>query len=138
MMSQIHFIKAFKFSFLINRYSFDRTLTFSYNSMLQSHVVELGDCHIMENETVLLRWKFDITPADVDIIFSILKGRHEGKRQIRSADAVMKDRHVTSGGGGEVQGAFAVQNACTLVWSNEHSWVRPRIIKYTVEAFAVM
>lgn len=106
--------------------------------MQHSQIIELGDCHIAENETVLLRWKFDITPHDMDIIFSILKGQVEGKRQLRVADSVMRDRHVKGGGGGEVQGAFAVQNSCTLVWSNEHSWVRPRSIRFIIEAYAVM
>ena len=103
-----------------------------------SHIIKLGDCHIGKNESVLLRWKFDITPNDVDIVFSILKGQYEDRKAMREADAIMRNRTVVSGGGGEVQGAFVKQNACTLVWSNEHSWVRPRSIKYVVEAFAVM
>ena len=59
-------------------------------------------------------------------------------KQIKTADPLMKSRIVLGGGGGEVQSAFVVQNACTLVWSNEHTWVRPRTIKYSIEAFAVM
>lgn len=106
--------------------------------MVMSHIIKLGDCHIGKNESVLLRWKFDITPNDVDIVFSILKGQYEDHRAMREADAIMRNRTVVSGGGGEVQGAFVKQNACTLVWSNQHSWVRPRSIKYVVEAFAVM
>ncbi len=91
----------------------------------------------MDFETVILRWKFDITPSDQDIMFSILKGKVE-ERKVKEASAIFRDRHVVGGGGGEVQGAFVVQNACTLAWSNEHSWVRPRTVKFVVEALAVM
>ena len=59
-------------------------------------------------------------------------------KRVKIADPVMKSCLVLGGGGGEVHSAFVVQNACTLVWSNEHSWVRPRTIKYSIEAFAVM
>lgn len=103
------------------------------------YVVELGtDCDIANNETVLLRWKFDVTPAEMDIEFSVLKGRCEDRSKQRKADTLIKDRLVHGGGGGEIGGAFAVQNACTLLWSNVKSWVRPRSIKFTVEAYAVM
>lgn len=44
---------------------------------------------------------------------------------------------VTGGAGGETEAAFAVQNSCTLLWSNEKSWVRPRTIKYFVDILAV-
>ena len=91
----------------------------------------------MDFETVILRWKFDITPNDQDIGFSILKGKVDDKN-IKTADAVVRERVVLGGGGGEVQGAFAVQNACTLIWSNQQSWVRPRTVKYVVEALAMM
>ncbi|KAL7539848.1 hypothetical protein ACHAXR_009665, partial [Thalassiosira sp. AJA248-18] len=98
---------------------------------------ELGQVHIEPYETVILRWKFDLTPGDLDIYFSVLKGICEGKKNQRVADACFRHRHVKGGGGGDVSGAFAKQNACTLVWSNEMSWVRPRTIKYTVEAMAI-
>ena len=88
-------------------------------------------------ESVVLRWKFDVTPADLDIHFSVLKGICEDKKKQRVADACFRHRHVQGGGGGDVSGAFAVQNACTLVWSNEMSWVRPRTIKWTVHAVAI-
>jgi|AntRauTorckE5430_2_1112549.scaffolds.fasta_scaffold00528_10 hypothetical protein len=104
---------------------------------LESRLFELGENKVMDFETVILRWKFDITPNDQDIHFSILKGRVDLKKY-RDAEAVIKDRVVVGGGGGEVQGAFAVHNACTVVWSNEHSWVRPRAIKFSIETFAVM
>jgi len=106
--------------------------------MSQWHVIELGECHLQDNETVLLRWQFDITPSDTNTVFTILKGRCTDKKDLRDADAVLKQRLVQGGAGGEVQGAFAVKNACTLVWSNANAWIRPRSIKYTVDAFAVM
>jgi len=95
------------------------------------------DTHIEPYETVILRWKFDLTPADLDIYFSVLKGVHEDRRAQRTADACFRRRHVKGGGGGDVSGAFAVQNACTLIWSNEMSWVRPRTIKWSVDAVAI-
>lgn len=105
--------------------------------MIGNAFFELGQVHIEEHESVILRWKFDLTPGDLDIYFSILKGICEGKKVQRGADACFRNRHVKGGGGGDTSGAFAKQNACTLVWSNEMSWVRPRTIKYTVEAIAI-
>lgn len=113
-------------------------LNFLNIRMSQWHVIELGECHLQDNETVLLRWQFDITPSDTNTVFTILKGRCTDKKDLRDADAVLKQRLVQGGAGGEVQGAFAVKNACTLVWSNANAWIRPRSIKYTVDAFAVM
>jgi len=106
----------------------------------ECHVIELGENQVMDFETVILRWKFDITPGDVDIFFSMLKGAVDGrdKNAVKGASALINQRRVLGGGGGEVQGAFVIQDACTLLWSNEHSWVRPRTIVYVVEAFAVM
>jgi hypothetical protein len=103
----------------------------------QTRDIELGINKVMDFETVILRWKFDITPNDQDVHFSILRGKVDMKKR-KEADAIIRDRVVVGGGGGEVQGAFAVQNTCTLVFSNEHSWVRPRSIKYSLEAFAIM
>ena len=105
---------------------------------VQFREIELGNNQVMDFETVILRWKFDITPSDTDIHFSILKGKADLKKRREDVDAVIRDRVVLGGGGGEVQGAFAVQNTCSLIFSNEHSWVRPRAVKYTVEAVAVM
>ena len=105
--------------------------------MVGQTFLELGQVHIEPYETVILRWKFDLTPADLDIYFSVLKGIHEDKKKQRGADACFRQRHVKGGGGGDVSGAFAIQNACTLVWSNEMSWVRPRTIKWTVDAVAI-
>lgn len=109
--------------------------------LVGTRVHVLGDAVLEPNESVVLRWKFDLTPDDTDIIFSILKGRWEEVKkssQLKSADAIIRDRTVLGGAAGEATGAFAVKNACTLVWSNEKSWVRPKTVKYTVEAFAIM
>ena len=105
--------------------------------MVGHSFIELGSVQIESYETVTLRWKFDLTREEEDIYFSILKGICEDKRKQRSADACFRSRHVKGGGGGDVSGAFAVQNACTLVWSNEMSWFRPKTIKWTVEAVAI-
>ena len=99
--------------------------------------LELGNVQIEAYETVILRWKFDLTRDEEDVYFSILKGICEDKRKQRSADACFRNRHVKGGGGGDVSGAFAIQNACTLVWSNEMSWFRPKTIKWTVDAVAI-
>lgn len=108
--------------------------------MVGGRTVDLGPVQVHANESVVLRWKFDLTPAEVDILFSILKGRWEynSAAKLKDADALFRDRLVKGGGAGEVTGAFAVQGACTLVWNNSKSWVRPKTIKYTVEAYAVM
>ena len=105
--------------------------------MIGNVFLELGQVHLEEHESVILRWKFDLTPGDLDIYFSVLKGICEDKKIQRGADACFRHRHVKGGGGGDVSGAFAKQNACTLVWSNEMCWVRPRTIKWTVDAFAI-
>ena len=105
--------------------------------MVGQAFIELGSVQIESYETVTLRWKFDLTRDEEDIYFSILKGICEEKRKQRNADACFRNRHVKGGGGGDVSGAFAVQNACTLVWSNEMSWFRPKTIKWTVEAVAI-
>mmetsp|Transcript_32329 Transcript_32329/g.69989 ORF Transcript_32329/g.69989 Transcript_32329/m.69989 type:complete len:603 (+) Transcript_32329:107-1915(+) len=109
--------------------------------LVGTRVHVLGDAPIEANESVVLRWKFDLTPSDTDILFSVLKGRWEGATkpgQLKSADAIIRDRMVTGGAAGETTGAFVINNACTLVWSNERSWVRPKTVKYTVEAYAVL
>lgn len=98
--------------------------------------LELGDVHIEQYETVILRWKFDLTAGE-DIYFSVLKGICGDKKSQRGADSSFRNRHVKGGGGGDVSGAFSIQNACTLLFSNEMSWVRPRTVKWCVDAIAV-
>ena len=104
--------------------------------MEELFVVLLGDCVLSNNEMVVLKWQFDIIPGELDIDFSILKGKWDDRKR-DGADSLIKERTVRGGAGGEVSGAFAVQNACTLIWSNKRSWVRPRAIKFGVEAFAI-
>lgn len=103
-------------------------------------LIELGDNQVMDFEMIILRWKFDLTPNDLDIMFSILKGKFDkrDKYAMNNAHALIRNRRVVGGGGGEIDGAFVIQNACTFVFSNEHSWVRPRAVKYEVEAFALL
>ena len=85
-------------------------------------------------ERVVLRWHFDLTAKDVDCLFSILKGSCETGAECKLADALVRERHVVGGAGGETENAFAIGRACTLVWSNKKSWVRPRTVKYSLEA----
>jgi len=103
-------------------------------------VVELKEYaqQLKPGERVLLRWKFDITPAELSAEFNILKGNCDTPQKQVRADYIIKDRTVTGGAAGENESAFVVQNACTLLWSNKKSWVRPRAIKYDVEVFAIM
>lgn len=85
-------------------------------------------------ERVVLRWHFDLTATDVDCLFSILKGPCKTAADCKKADALIRDRHVVGGAGGETENAFAIGRGCTMVWSNQKSWVRPRTVKYTLEA----
>lgn len=92
---------------------------------------------VKQSERVLLRWKFDLTQEDATIEFSILKSNCESPADRKKADYLIKDRHVQAGAAGENENAFAIQNACTLVWSNVKSWIRPKTVKFTVEAVVV-
>lgn len=109
-----------------------------------TYVVELGtNISLNQNESVILKWKFDVVPSDLDIDFTIVKGIiNDGNKKKKYRDDadefLIPQRLVKGGAGGEVSGAFAVQNACTLFWSNKRSWVRPRALKYNVEAFAIV
>jgi hypothetical protein len=100
--------------------------------MTKDHV-EMVDAH----ERVLLRWKFDLTNPTLGIDFSILKGKCDTPTKQQGADELLPERPVLGGAGGETELAFCIQNACTLRWSNAKSWVRPRTVKFTVEAVAV-
>mmetsp|Transcript_20802 Transcript_20802/g.29364 ORF Transcript_20802/g.29364 Transcript_20802/m.29364 type:complete len:536 (-) Transcript_20802:776-2383(-) len=100
---------------------------------LQGKELALGN-----NERIVLRWKFDITPSDMNIDFNILKGKCDDEIKRSRADYIIRKRTVVGGAGGETEMAFAVQNACTVLWSNTKSWIRPRTIKYELEAFAVI
>jgi len=112
--------------------------------MAITHCLTLGeDVALADTEVVLLRWKFDVTPMDMDINFAIYKGNITDDNASKGKHAsgpeyLVEPRTVHGGAGGEVASAFAIQGACTLEWSNKRSWVRPRAIKFTVDAFAVM
>ena len=89
-------------------------------------------------ERVILRWKFDLAQEDADISFSILKGSCTTAHARRNADVLVKDRLVKGGAGGEMDHAFAIGRACTLVWSNSKSWIRPRTVRYHLEAVVLL
>lgn len=97
-------------------------------------IIELGqyaaqvDCRF-----VILRWKFDSSPSDCTVDFNIMKGKCETSSQQSKADYIIKDRVIKGGAGGDTEGAFNVDGACTLLWSNAKSWVRPRTVKYSVD-----
>lgn len=103
-------------------------------------VVALDKEHIAQvklSDRVILRWQFDLTTTDCTIDFSIMKGSCETKASQAKADFLIQNRMVNGGAAGDVENAFAIQNACTLLWSNQKSWVRPRTVKYTVHAIVV-
>lgn len=101
-------------------------------------IIELGH-HGAQVDTrfVVMRWKFDFSPSDLNIDFNILKGKCETTASQQKADYLIKDRVITGGAGGETEGAFNVDGACTILWSNTKSWVRPRTVKYSVEVVSL-
>lgn len=97
-------------------------------------VVELGPhAPQVDSRFVILRWKFDFSPSELSIEFNLLKGKCETTILQNKADCIIKDRVITGGAGGEAEGAFNVDGACTLLWSNAKSWIRPRTVKYSVD-----
>jgi hypothetical protein len=100
-------------------------------------VMALSEEHLKalkRSDRVVLRWQFDMKSEDLDIVFSILKGKCDTKAKIRGADYIVKDRRVKCGAGGDTENAFVVQNASTLIWSNVKSWIRPKTVRYKIEA----
>ncbi|GKY92787.1 hypothetical protein MPSEU_000248400 [Mayamaea pseudoterrestris] len=89
------------------------------------------------SERVILRWRFDLVQDDVQIDFSILKSKCETKQKQKNADYLVKDRLVIGGAAGETENAFAIQRSCTLLWSNSKAWIRPKTVRFNVEAVAV-
>ena len=59
-----------------------------------SVVVGLGEhAHsLRDGERVVLRWRFDVTPSDLSLEFSILKGKCETPQKRLRADYLVKDR----------------------------------------------
>lgn len=103
-------------------------------------VLSLGGDHAMSVDArfVVLRWKFDSSPADLTVEFNILKGKCESSSEQARAEYLIKDRVITGGAAGETEGAFnGDEAACTLVWSNAKSWIRPRTVKYSLEVIAL-
>jgi hypothetical protein len=66
-----------------------------------------------------------------------MKGKCETSVEQKRATYLIKDRDITEGAGGETEGAFTVDDACTLLWSNATSWIRPRTVKYTVDVVSL-
>ena len=104
-----------------------------------SHVVVLEDSVLEEAksaERVVLRWHFDLNKEDTSVDFSLLKGKCPDKSKHKNADPIIDKRVVRGGAEGEQEYAFAVDNACTMVFSNEKSWIRPRTVQYTISLLA--
>jgi hypothetical protein len=100
-------------------------------------VLKLGEhAGTVDSRFVILRWQFDSSPTDCDIGFNILKGNCDTKKEQKKADYLVKNRTIKGGAGGETEGTFNVDDACTLLWSNP-SWVRPRTVKYWVEVVSL-
>jgi hypothetical protein len=90
-------------------------------------------------DRVVMRWQFEIKSSldDPDIRFSVVKGKCVTKAEQKRAEALLKERSVKSGGEGEIENAFDYQRSCTVLWSNIHSWIRPRTIRYSLEAVVI-
>lgn len=101
-------------------------------------VLKLGEfAETVDTRFVILRWQFDSSPSDSEIVFNILKGNCESKAEQKKAEYLVKNRTIKGGAGGETEGTFNVDNACTLLWSNGKSWVRPRTVNYRVEVVSL-
>ena len=89
---------------------------------------------VLLSERVVLRWRFDLASETCDVYFSLMRGSCETPAERRSADHVIKRRMVKGGAAGETDRAFTSQRACTLEWDNTQSWIRPKTVKFEVEA----
>eukprot|EP00980_Cylindrotheca_fusiformis_P018516 scaffold6124_cov122-Cylindrotheca_fusiformis.AAC.35 len=100
--------------------------------------IELGDHGLtVDARFVVLRWKFDFSPSDNTISFNIMKGKCTTASEEKKATYLIKDRVITGGAGGETELAFTMDNACTILWSNRQSWIRPRTVTYSVEVVSL-
>lgn len=104
-------------------------------------IFECGNSVAVRGSTakrVVLRWQFDLTAADLNVDFSAFQGRCESaddrKKAIADNRALIDNRLVKGGAAGDLDDAFFYQDACTLLWSNLKSWVRPRTVRFTVQA----
>lgn len=99
-------------------------------------VIELKN-YINSGARLLLKWQFDSLPAADTTYFNIMKGKCQTSREQAAAAYLIRDRAVVGGAAGELEGVFSDdQTECTLLWSNKHSWIRPRTIKYTLEVLS--
>ena len=98
-------------------------------------VVELKN-HINTGARLLLKWKFDALPNDCTTYFNIMKGNCQTSKEQAGATYLIRDRVVTGGAAGELEGVFSDQNECTLLWSNKKSWIRPRTVKYSLDVIS--
>jgi len=106
--------------------------------MIWLETISLNDCNITRNENLLLRWSFNVIPQYMDVTFSILKGKfNENDRISRHVDAFIRNRRI-NGGDGDVEKVFDEYNVCSLLWSNKHSWVRPKSVKYVIEVYDII
>jgi hypothetical protein len=105
---------------------------------VRSLVISLGEhASSVDSRFVILRWKFDSSPADLTVGFNVMKGKCKTSSEYAKADYLIKDRVIKGGAGGETEGAFNIDSACTLLWSNAKSWIKPRTVKYAIEIISL-
>ena len=105
---------------------------------VRSLVLSLGEhASSVDSRFVILRWKFDSSPTDSTVGFNVMKGKCKTSSEYAKADYLIKDRVIKGGAGGETEGAFNIDSACTLLWSNSTSWIKPRTVKYTIEIISL-
>ncbi|GAX10345.1 hypothetical protein FisN_3Lh552 [Fistulifera solaris] len=89
------------------------------------------------SDRVVLRWHFDLTSPEATLPFHLIRGACETPASRQGDDYIIHNRMVQGGAEGEADNAFTHQRACTIVWDNSSSWIRPKTVKYTVEAIVV-
>ena len=105
---------------------------------VRSLIISLGEhASSVDSRFVILRWKFDLTPSDLNVDFNIMKGKYETSSDDAKTVYLIKDRSIIGGAGGETEGAFNIDSTCTFLWSNVKSWIRPRTVKYEVDIVAL-
>ena len=90
---------------------------------------------------IILRWQFDLTAGDLNVEFSAFQGRcetkDERKKAVSNDRVLIQGRVVQGGAAGDLDNAFFYQDTCTLLWSNSKSWVRPRTVRYSIQAVSI-